>query len=55
MDEVRLRIINLLGEEILELKEAPGSERLIDLSDHPSGIYFIKVDDCREVMKIVKR
>ena len=52
-----MRIINLLGEEVLELKEMPGTKRTIDLSDEPGGIYFIRVEDGNEVfsMKVMKK
>lgn len=51
-NEITLRIINLLGEEVLSLKEAPGTKRSIDLSEQPAGIYFIRVEDGNEVQSI---
>ncbi len=43
--EVNIRIINVLGECVLEIMEKPGSDLQLDMSAHPSGLYFIRVDD----------
>ena len=42
---MNIRIINILGERILEVVEKPGADVRLDLSGHPSGLYFIRVDD----------
>lgn len=55
--EVSVKIINLLGEEIFESSENPGTLKNIDLSDQPSGIYFIRVEDGRDIvsLKLMKK
>ena len=54
---VDIRLFNLSGQEVLEYSRiANQSNLIIDLSDHPSGIYFLQVEDGnqRTVKKVIK-
>ncbi len=44
MSSVTVQILNILGENILEFMEDSDNNRIINLSEYPSGIYFVKVN-----------
>ncbi len=54
---VTIRVLNILGEEILEFTDYPGSTRSVDFEGKPAGIYFIRVEDGNQVqsLKLVKQ
>jgi hypothetical protein len=43
----RIEIMNLVGERVMAVAGAGGSERTIDLAELPAGTYFIRISDGR--------
>ena len=41
---LKIQVLNILGESIFELMEESDNKRIIDLSEYPSGIYFVKIN-----------
>jgi len=54
---VSIKVLNILGEGIMEFSENPGATRFVDFQGKLAGIYFIRVEDGSQVhsMKVVKR